>query len=147
MRPARELKGFAKVHLGPGAAERVSIALDQRAFAFWSERLRRWVVEAGDFTISVGTSSRELALSQLIVVAAPVLTEPLTRMSTLHEWRADPLGRQLLDESFRNNPAFNSEQFVMLIGTMPMDTLANFGFGLTSSQLDSLVARWEERSP
>src|SRR5918995_1523079 len=57
VRPARELKGFAKVHLGPGDSERVSIDLAQRAFSFWSERHRRWLVEAGDFTIFVGTSS------------------------------------------------------------------------------------------
>ena len=146
VRPARELKGFAKVHLGPGDSERVSIDLAQRAFSFWAERHRRWLVEAGDFTIFVGTSSRDLPLSQLIMVDAPSLAEPLTRMSTLHEWRADPIGRALLDESFRNHPAFGNEHFVMVIGTMPMDTLANFGFGLTHRQLDGLVEQWQARS-
>jgi beta-glucosidase len=146
VRPARELKGFAKVHLGPGDSQRVAIELDQRAFSFWSERYDRWVVEAGDFTIFAGTSSRDLPLSQLIMLDAPSLVEPLTRMSTLHEWRADALGRLLLDESFRNHPAFNDEHFVMLIGTMPMDTLAGFGFGLTHRQLDGLVEQWNARA-
>ena len=145
VRPVRELKGFAKVHLGPGLSERVSITLDQRAFSFWSERHRTWVVEAGDFTISAGTSSRELPLSQLVMVEAPVIAQPLTRMSTLHEWRADPIGRALLDESFRTSPAFSSESFVNVIGSMPMDTLANFGFGMTHRRLDGLVEQWNAR--
>jgi beta-glucosidase len=146
VRPVRELKGFAKVHLGPGESDRVSIELDQRAFSFWSERHHRWVVEAGDFTIFAGTSSRDLPLSKLIMIDAPSLVEPLTRMSTLHEWRADPLGRLLLDESFRNNPAFSDDSFVKLIGTMPMDTLAGFGFGLTHRQLDGMVEQWQARA-
>ena len=145
-RPVRELKGFAKVLLGPGLSERVTVTLDQRAFAFWSERARRWVVESGDFTIFAGTSSRELPLSELVMLQAPSLSEPLTRMSTLHEWRADPIGRSLLDESFRNHPAFNTESFVNVIGTMPMDTLASFGFGLTHRHLDGLVEQWNARS-
>ena len=48
-RPVRELKGFAKVTLDPGASGQVTITLDQRAFSFWSELLGRWVVEAGEF--------------------------------------------------------------------------------------------------
>jgi beta-glucosidase len=80
------------------------------------------------------------------MIDAPSLVEPLTRMSTLHEWRADPLGRLLLDESFRNNPAISDDTFVKLLGTMPMDTLAGFGFGLTHTHLDSLVAQWQERA-
>ena len=146
VRPVRELKGFAKLHLGPGESDRVSIELDQRAFSFWSERYHRWVVEAGDFTIFAGTSSRDLPLSKLIMIDAPSLVEPLTRMSTLHEWRADPLGRMLLDESFRNNPAFTNEHFVSMIGTMPMDTLASFGFGLTHHHLDGMVEQWQART-
>jgi beta-glucosidase len=146
VRPVRELKGFGKVHLGPGDSEQVSIDLDQRAFSFWSERQRRWIVEAGDFTVFAGTSSRDLPLSQLIMVDAPSLAEPLTRMSTLHEWRADAVGRALLDESLRNNPAFTNEHFVKMVGTMPMDTLASFGFGLTHGHLDAMVEQWRSRA-
>ena len=34
----------------------------------------------------------------------------------------------------------------MLIGTMPMDTLAGFGFGLTHRQLDGMVEQWQARA-
>ena len=48
-RPAKELKGFAKVHLEPGASERVVIPLDRRAFAVWDVAAHDWLVEAGTF--------------------------------------------------------------------------------------------------
>ena len=53
-RPVRELKGFAKAFLEPGESQQVTVALDQRAFSFWSDLLGRWVVEAGEFAGVVG---------------------------------------------------------------------------------------------
>jgi beta-glucosidase len=65
VRPVRELKGFSKVPLQPGESRTVTIGLDQRALAFWSERLGRWGVEAGEFTVEVGHQVRaESALQQ-----------------------------------------------------------------------------------
>ena len=61
-RPVRELKGFAKVDWKPGETKQVELTLDQRAFSFWSVRWGRWAVEAGEFEIGVGTSSRDLPL-------------------------------------------------------------------------------------
>jgi beta-glucosidase len=144
-RPVRELKGFAKVRLAPGESERVTIVLDQRSFAFWSERLRDWVVEGGLFTIAAGSSSRDLPLSHTIVVDAASLADPLSRMSTLHEWRADPIGRELLATELANS-ALSDDEFVKVVGTMPMDTLASFGLGLTHAQLDDLVDEWRVRT-
>ena len=50
-RPAKELKGFAKVHLAPGAHEDVTIPLDRRSFAVWDVVAHDWLVEAGDFEV------------------------------------------------------------------------------------------------
>ncbi len=44
-RPVRELKGFAKVHLGPGETETVRIELDRRAFAYYDTG-DTWFAEA-----------------------------------------------------------------------------------------------------
>ena len=56
-RPRQELKGFAKVHLDPGANELVTISLDRRAFAVWDVVAHDWLVEAGAFEIVVARSS------------------------------------------------------------------------------------------
>ena len=138
-RPPRELKGFAEGAAAPGASERVTVALDQRAFSFWSSAHRRWVVEAGAFTVAVGASSRDLPLSATITLDAPTLAAPLTRTSSLHEWLADPLGGALLRAMFADDPVMSSDEFIEVVGTMPMDTLAGFpGLGFTHAQLDDL---------
>lgn len=147
-RPVRELKGFTKVSLAPGETKRVTIELDQRAFSFWSARHARWAVEAGDFEIGVGAHSRDLALTHTLTVVAPSLSEPLNRDSTLHEWFADPIGRELISrEVDRGQSAVVlSEELIEVIGTMPMSTLANFdGMSLDHDTLDRITADWQQR--
>lgn len=60
-RPKHELKGFKKVFLKGGESVEVRIELDERAFAYWSERFNDWHVEAGEYGIEVGVSSRDIA--------------------------------------------------------------------------------------
>jgi beta-glucosidase len=65
--PPRQLKGFAKVTLAAGARREVAIHLDTRAFQVWEAEADRWVTPAGRFTVSIGTSSRELLFTASIV--------------------------------------------------------------------------------
>ncbi len=148
-RPVRELKGFAKVMLAPGESRRVTVELDQRAFSYWSVTHRRWVVEAGEFVVSAGTSSRDLPLSATVSVDAPTLAVPLTDRSTCQEWAADPDGRAILEElaaqghtTLLANPAL-----MAVVGNFPMRTLAAFGsFSIDHATLDEAVAEWERRT-
>jgi beta-glucosidase len=61
-RPLKELKGFRKVMLNPGEKKAVSIALDRSAFAYYDPARSGWVAEADDFTLQVGSSSRDTRL-------------------------------------------------------------------------------------
>jgi beta-glucosidase len=61
-RPAKELKGFAKVDLKPGETRRVTLTLDRRAFSFYDVTKKDWSVEPGDFTVLVGGSSDNIQL-------------------------------------------------------------------------------------
>jgi beta-glucosidase len=65
-RPAKELKAFAKVALDAGQSQEVSLTLDARAFAFYREKAKHWLVEAGEFTLRVGQSSDNLPLSATV---------------------------------------------------------------------------------
>jgi beta-glucosidase len=65
-RPKRELKGFAKVFLQPGTAQRVEIALSPEDFAYWSPSQNEWVAEPGKFRIEAGVSSRDIRLKEVI---------------------------------------------------------------------------------
>ena len=141
-RPIRELKGFARVGLEPGASTTVSIDLDERAFAFWSERHGRWAVEAGDFEIAVGSSSRDIADQVVITLDAPSLAAPLTAESTLQEWLADEQGRAVLTTAAQQaGGILADEELIKVIGNFPMSSLAAFGqLGWSRAKLDELVA-------
>jgi beta-glucosidase len=138
-RPLRELKGFVKVHLEPGETQQVSCQLDERAFAFWSRRFQRWVVESGEFMIAVGSSSRDLVATETITLDAPRLALPLGPDSTLQEWLEDERGRELISK--RDMRLLQDPELIKVIGTMPMHTLAAFGgMALSHQELNELVA-------
>lgn len=65
-RPEKELKGFVKVDLQPGEEKEVAVDLGTRAFAYYDTGSKGWVVEAGEFEILVGASSRDIRLQTKI---------------------------------------------------------------------------------
>jgi len=60
-RPLKELKGFRRVFLEPGETAFVKFAIGPEQLAFYDVRIER-VVEAGEFEIMVGNSSRDTDL-------------------------------------------------------------------------------------
>ncbi len=62
-RPVKELKSFGRITLLPDATKTVTFFLDKNAFAFYDSENGDWVVEQGDFTIMVGSSSIDIRLS------------------------------------------------------------------------------------
>ncbi|WP_062389746.1 beta-glucosidase family protein [Demequina iriomotensis] len=75
-RPAKELKGFAKVHLEPGASEKVVVKLDRRAFTVWDVRSQEWRVEPGAFEILVGASSTDIRARRTVKVETGEAVSP-----------------------------------------------------------------------
>lgn len=67
-RPEQELKGFTKVKLEPGASKTIQIELDPEAFSHWDVEQACWRVHKGEYEVRVGTSSRDIGLSQIIRV-------------------------------------------------------------------------------
>ncbi len=55
-RPVKELKGFEKIWLEPGESKKVSFTIEPELLAFYDIDYN-WIVEPGDFTIMVGSSS------------------------------------------------------------------------------------------
>ena len=76
-RPVRELKDFAKISLEPGETKTVTFTLSKRAFAYWNVKLHDWFVESGAFTVEIGRSSRDIALSAEVYVEG-TQTVPMT---------------------------------------------------------------------
>jgi beta-glucosidase len=60
VRPPKELKGFKKVNLEPGASAVVEFTLDERALSFYDPYRSQWVAEPGAFEVLFGSSSRDI---------------------------------------------------------------------------------------
>jgi beta-glucosidase len=67
-RPERELKGFEKIRLTPGATRHVTIDLDARSFSYWDEATHNWQIDPGKFIILVGDSSENTPLNAELTV-------------------------------------------------------------------------------
>ena len=63
-RPEKELKAFQKVMLEAGASTTVKVELNEGAFSYYNDEVNKWVLEAGKFTIAVGSSSRDIRLTE-----------------------------------------------------------------------------------
>ena len=57
-RPVKELKAYQRVSLKPGESKEIIFELNKSAFAYYDSEMN-YVVEAGDFDILVGNSSRD----------------------------------------------------------------------------------------
>jgi len=145
-RPAHELKGFAKVALEPGASQTVTVELDGRALAFWSLREQRWLVEAGEFELQVGASSRDIRLAATVVSPGDGIPMTLTGLSLVSEWLAHPAGGPILRAALQqaigtSELPFDPESVIgrMALGS-PLLKFVNFIPGMDSRTVAQLVA-------
>ena len=56
-RPVRQLKGFERVTLAPGAKQTLHFKLTKDELQFWSPTKKQWVVEPEQFDVWVGEDS------------------------------------------------------------------------------------------
>jgi beta-glucosidase len=101
VRPEKELKGFAKVALAPGATETVGVELDFRSFAYFHPEYGQWIAEEGDFDILIGSSAARIHHTLRVTLQATrELPCVLDDESTIREWIADPRGQAVLGPMF-----------------------------------------------
>jgi beta-glucosidase len=147
-RPVLELKGFTKLVLEPGETGTARFELGARDLSFWSVAVGDWVLEAGEFGLSVGASSRDLRVSATTYVDAPRVAPPLGPMSSLDEWLDDPAGAAALRATLgttddgRLAGTLGNPSMTTMIGSFPMTALAGFpNVDLDHEALDELVER------
>ena len=75
-RPAKELKGFARVTLAPGEKQRITITLDDKALRFWNVKANRWEIEGGEYELLVGASVEDIRLCEKISVHGTATVHP-----------------------------------------------------------------------
>ncbi len=67
-RPIKELKGFDRIHLLPGARRTVKFNLPARELACWDQKRNGFYVKPGDYRIMIGRSSADIQLSAVLKV-------------------------------------------------------------------------------
>ncbi len=79
IRPALELKGFARVHLEAGESKEVTVPFDDRTFAFYDVTTKSWEIEGGTYEVKVGASSEDIRLVSEVSVSGMVPSDELYR--------------------------------------------------------------------
>ncbi|MFJ2089234.1 glycoside hydrolase family 3 C-terminal domain-containing protein [Streptomyces sp. NPDC087901] len=83
VRPLRQLAGHRRLHLAPGAAERVDLTVPVAELGHWDVAHGRWTVDPGAYEIQAGASSTDIRLITVVTVDGdpagprPVLTRGL----------------------------------------------------------------------
>ncbi|RSX50160.1 exo-alpha-(1-_6)-L-arabinopyranosidase [Bifidobacterium callimiconis] len=128
-RPKHELKGFVKVFLAAGESKTVTVDLDERAFAYWSEKFNDWHVESGEYTVEVGVSSRDIVATGAIALDGDGKTAALTEWSTFGEWKTDPIGSKIVADLVAKADAGElpklpqNDMMDMFLNSMPINSL------------------------
>ena len=98
-RPARELKGFARVELSPGQQKEVRIPFDDKTFRFYDIRTDTWEIESGIYQVMVGTDAEHMVLKDTLEVKGTVDNGDYHR-EELPEYFSGQI-REVSDEKFR----------------------------------------------
>ncbi|MGV9800708.1 glycoside hydrolase family 3 C-terminal domain-containing protein [Mycobacterium sp. NPDC003449] len=149
-RPPRWLVGFTDAMLAPGEHRDVEIPVSRTDLAYWADR---WLVESGDYTISVGASSRDLRLHTTVRVDGDETRAPFTAESPLGEILADPAAAPVAIAALRDAVPGGGDgalgtDLLQLVASIPVGRLVGFSAGrIGRDQLDALLASVNAAAP
>jgi beta-glucosidase len=116
-RPFQELKGFAKVALDPEEKKHIKMNLDGRAFSYYDPNLKSWHADAGEFEIRVGSSSRDIRLTGLVVLETDESAAPLPDRDALAVYY----------DFLKDSPVSQADFEILYGGTMPENIVSKKG--------------------
>ncbi|MCC3283500.1 glycoside hydrolase family 3 C-terminal domain-containing protein [Arthrobacter caoxuetaonis] len=133
-RPAQELRGFSRVELDPGESTRVTFDLAAGGLDRFDPGTRSWVTDSGAYLLKVGSSSRDIRLSEMIEVEGSGPSPLPTASSPVNQWLADPRAARVLLESLTGSSGGNGDPAaaaslsaaLSLMGSLPLDRLGRF---------------------
>jgi len=74
----RQLEGFARVNLQPGASQTVTFPVTQNNLRYWNASSNAWTTATGSYGIAVGDSNTNLPLTGTLTVSSSQLGQPVT---------------------------------------------------------------------
>ena len=165
-KPYQQLAGYAKTDdLAPGASQDVAIRFNTSDMASYDEASAAYVMDAGDYLIRVGKSSRDTHVAAKLRLPARVTTEQLAHELTDQEpgsvLTSDPAdfysypGEQaevrkahvvpLRSRDFRTvNGASRLEQHVPVDGSSPYAAIDGTSISSVTAYVDPRQTDWED---
>ncbi|PQZ94838.1 glycosyl hydrolase [Arthrobacter sp. MYb227] len=148
-RAPRSLAAFACIELGAGEEREVELRVDRSEIAYWDTRVETWIVEPGNYEVSVGASSRDIRLTESMSIAGEIVPVAINEETTLAELMADPIGGAVMAQfagealsgiSGGDGDSESQEMMASMLGSMPIGRLLNFpGSPMTRESLDQLI--------
>ncbi|WP_395400465.1 beta-glucosidase family protein [Arthrobacter sp. UC242_113] len=146
LRPTRELKAFAKVHLEAGESRTVELVLDRRAFAYWDIVRSNWSVAPGQYTVQIGHSSSDIVAERTLTLDGDDEAPPISLQSSVGDWLAHPTaGPEVKDRvtmviaQSGQDIAEDSDQMRMITSMPMIQMLGLMGGAIDSDWLMSLL--------
>lgn len=149
--PVRQLKGFEKISLEPGEEKTVSFILGERAFAHYEIRNKDWFVESGDYTIYIGSSSRDIRLEETIkMTGTKSLSIKIDAFTPIGDILLTEKGKQIigpmLNQAFKKQGSESigalgegaEKMAASMAMEMPIGAIVSFGV-MTGEQLQGLL--------
>lgn len=125
-RPAKELKGFAKLSLQPGESQTVRFELNDRSFAVWCDGC--WKVPMGSYEICVGASVADIRLHAALAVDGVSLAAPDWQKGswyeTLQGLPTDAEFEKLCGSPLQSDPEPKKGAFTMEHSTMELKDIS-----------------------
>ncbi|MCQ2437310.1 MAG: glycoside hydrolase family 3 C-terminal domain-containing protein [Clostridia bacterium] len=149
-KPVNALCGFEKIYIAPGKTVTVTIPVERRAYSHYDVKAGRWVVDGGEYELSVGASSRDLRGSVKVAVAGDKVERPVTLDTTVMEMIRATLGTQketiakkLLEvcSGVSENGALSETLENVFMADLPLHSLRGFSGGkLSMKDIREMVA-------
>lgn len=99
-RPARELKGFARVFLKAGESRRIEIPFNEYTFRYFNIKTDRWETEPGSYEVYIGASSEDMRLIGVWGCEGRAAPVPYDRekLPSYYSGKAEDVGREEFTE-------------------------------------------------
>ncbi len=139
-RPVRELRGFAKVWLEPGASTRVELALTSRAYSYWDVASSTWVTAGGDYVLQIARSAHEVVLEATVTLNDSRPAEKLTLESPVTAWLQHPVTGPIFRRAAGGDVVEGGANVLDMVGSMSMRRLLRFpDVPVSAAQLKALL--------
>lgn len=95
-RPAKELKGFAKVFLKAGESKNVFIPFDKYTFRYYNVSTKAWEEEPGAYQVMLGASSADIRLNAEVTRAGTKAACPYdkAKLPSYYSGKAEDVGKE-----------------------------------------------------